>query len=342
MRTSRALLWVAGTFVVFGTLHNSALSAARESVDHRAQLRRQPGLIQQVRPAPGSDLVFPIARWETDASGKRKFHLSGNLQRNGAPLNIVWFVDKEANEYQVFVLNQIDVDTSRIRNYLQTRGVNAEVDSLRSNLDQFYKPIKRIGTARSGSKLLGSPRKVVRGGIDATPSLLPRHSSGYSTQDLENNYYYCNGAASSQVQTWDPLGYVWDGGIMTDQGAGVGWEYIIDNYWNVYDYSGWVDTEYCWANPQSFMYTHWYVEACDGGPYSNGDNQEYWIIGTYLNFDFPLNYGAPVWVESGTAVGDDAGWEPWWDAYYDDGGWWTDIFISGHVFGNAGEFCDPM
>src|SRR5689334_9639036 len=219
---------------------------------------------RDIKPARGTDLVPAFARWETDDAGRTRVHLRINLEFNAPAIQYVWFVDEARNEYTIFDIRNVSEAAPRVHAYLTARGATVSRERITSVL------------ARSVADHLLRDRTILgkpgRARAPSTPiSARPRVGTGGPSSD-QNSFddYWCNGRGQAQAQTWDPVGWFTDIGILAQTDADIGWMYFsLDDGWYVDDLEGWVNTNSgCWANEDTFAGTHWYTNDCPGGVYS--------------------------------------------------------------------------
>ncbi|HKT79695.1 MAG TPA: hypothetical protein VJP86_05715, partial [Vicinamibacterales bacterium] len=150
----------------------------------------------------------------------------------------------------------------------------------------------------------------------------------------------CYGSAYANVQTWDPAGFVFDAGVLNET-----WSYAD---WIRSD--GWITSlnpvGNCWADDETFLYTHWFVTGCSGLQYNGGWSFSYSKYGEYFNEDFvPLVSGGElegaVLISHRATVGSDGPNEPFIDYEYTENsysaGWFALGLITGHFSGDTAE-----
>jgi hypothetical protein len=246
-----------------------------------------------LRPSAETEEILTIARWDIDQYGKKRLHLRGKLTLDGQVRQVVWFVDKRDNTYQVFVLRDPSADADRIHRYLLSRGQESSRDSLVRHLERKFKRRASVPATRP----LGMP---------PLPPTLDSEPVGLEGGDLVRvggdsfgrlDDYYCNGSAEAQIEVWEPARYVlwWIDELARTRSTAT-WERTQS------EFTGWPGDASCWSNSFTFVGTSWHTLECDEGIYDGWDAWFQYVIGTYGNYDFLFDDGYVV-VDAGAKAG---------------------------------------
>ena len=326
--------------------------------------------VKPLRPTADTDVVLDEILLTQDDMGRRRLVMGGPLEK-GVRERLFWLADPATGRYHVLRLTGNHIaDAKRIQKVYRNFGGDAADQDVADLLETDY-GVQDERIRRYREKATGQPSRQARqrpqqtmpgyrllrvadglsqkqrplvirplssaGGDDCSGGEEVLRSRLRTVQWVES----CAGYGYADVQTWEPARFVVNVDHLNETWTGA--------WWNRYDYSiyGLAPYGFCWANPQTFAFTHWYTLFCQphGSFYGNGFDSSW--TGLYFNIDFlwevlGIPYFPPIYVTSTASVQYVNGFPNWGAQHYVDASglaqYIGDYFLTGIITGEAYEY----
>ena len=344
-------------------------SGVASAQDHPGAKRRL--LHRGLTPAADSEVDLSEATFTTDGTGSIKIYLSSDLKKKELT-GIFWMIDPRTSSYTALRLSGNNrTDTDRVVRLLHSRGqgafepnIHARLAAGRFSAEEKHERMKKAKKAGNREEFVVS--------YPCPPSAThadPVSQHGPFVDEGEGGQWsqVCDGWGWADIQTWElAIQYGFTDEYLNETYLETDWTHY--RYWWGTDWWTWSSYGECWANPVTFLGTHWYVGDClpigtttDTGYF---DQQK---TGRYVNVDFTLqicavtNYAFCPWpfpvlaqtittaavhyANGQASIGSSFNIESDYDTYT----WLLQhVFLVGTVYGGADEpsawcdlFCDP-
>lgn len=359
----RVIMAVAIVIACSGVVSAQGQSGANRRLLHRG-----------LTPSADSEVDLSEATFTTDGTGHMKVYLSGDLKKKELT-GIFWMIDPRTSTYTALRLSGNNkTDTDKVVRLLKSRGqavsdvsavnIGARLASTQSSADARQERMKKAKQAGNREEFVVSypcpPSSVHADAVSQHGPSVDEAAGGQYSQT-------CDGWGWADIQTWElAIQYGFTDEYLNETYLETDWTH--DRYWWGTDWWGWDSSASCWANPETFLGTHWYTADClpimtntDTGYF---DQQK---TGRYINADFTIqictvtNYLFCPWPfpvlaqTTTTAAVHYANGQPGWgtsfniDSDYDAYTWLLQhVFLVGTAYGGADEpaawcdwFCDP-
>ena len=347
--------------------------------------------VTPLRPTSDSDVVLDEILLSQDDMGRRRVIMSGPLE-NGVRERLFWIADPQSGRYHILRLTgDHGADAKRIqkvhRNFgeeisdqdvadmLQTdsntqdgriRELRAKANgqpSRRARLEQRRpepaEPGYRVVRVANDLAQTQRPPVAVNGqrfGVLRQPASPAADDCAASDEVVRPRLRTvqwverCAGYGYADVQTWELVRFVTSRVNHLNETWTAAWW----NRANSAVYGLYVDG-FCWANPSTFVGTHWFTTFCWPHSSSYGTGFDSSWTGQYVNIDFlhqvlQAPYLTPIYVTSTASVQYVNGSPNWGAQYYEDGSYAAQYIESwvlrGEIFGEAYEYgcswyCEP-
>lgn len=238
-------------------------------------------------PAQETDADLSEAVLTIDEDGRGRMKLGGPLRR-GVLERMIVIVDVDQSSFRVFKLSDSAKDAKRIHRFFRNRGIASSEADIQDYLTREKSLAEQQVEAR---------RRAPEADL---------HLSGPSGCDVEpiSGNLDCGGNGFARVQTWEPAKYIFPVTHLTETQTSAWWTRNPSGSVNA-GRSG-----SCWANPLTFVATHWIQLACYPNLYNYGTSFDATTTGHYMNYNFLLDshavtvtasasvqytYGTPIW-----------------------------------------------
>ena len=231
------------------------------------------GDLKSLKADPRTDVVLPDVSVALGKEKGRAVSIKGTFAK-GAKGNqdqsYFWTIDLRRGTYRIFNLSDAvsgpGADAERIHAHLKSLGSDVTVTQLWQQLSERQ---LRLGERK---QLLQQESRIDR---QAAPS-----GKGGFSGEMNLEGYYCFGNMTAGIQGWEPFRWVFNVLHLTETAATANFARSNGNW-------GWAGIAGCWANPETFVYTTWYVTACRpaASPWLDG-YLDFSTWGEYINWDF--------------------------------------------------------
>lgn len=277
-----------------------------------------------------SGLVVPDVTLQ-NRDGRAHLEIRGRLALGSATTRILWFVDKREQTYQVFILDDPEIDAGNIVGYLSSRGVNASVDQIKARLQASRdrtEAEREVDRQRGSNAPIRSRRHQQQFTSLSAAMESPNDGPDGSGAEGFGDDWWCDGSTFAMVEVQEiaiwglqlPVSNLATTKIKIRTAAG-----YSGGYWN----DSYVDngSTGCWANDNTFISTSWWQVSCNQSDGYTGWGFDSLKAGRYYNTDFGYVmrtfFGLPVpdaytevYTEASASYSDYAG--PGYYAYYEE------------------------
>jgi hypothetical protein len=229
--------------------------------------RKDIGPAIRLTPDSATESVLNEVSIAKDSSGRRIVGMSGQLQDNAK--DMFWVVDPRTGTYRVFNLNDTNADAQKITQLLNEKlpGNSIPLERIRRHLEdarsrkanrsaQFQQRVRN----RQQRAAIAEKAPAIRGVRinNSQPNFQLASARSSSSPILKTSQAACSGGGEAAIGHFDPLFIQ-----LTDTYTWASWWY---NGYGDYSIAGGGS---CWANPETSVGTHWYLDVCYGELSSN-------------------------------------------------------------------------
>ena len=285
-----------------------------ERAAHRARMEKLAGSLQPMRADPESDVTLEKVMVTRDEGGRSLLRMTGRVKAAPAS-SMVWIADLESNTYRIFRITDPEKDSVRVADHLRMRGKPANVAGIRAAIEKA-----RDANQKDVEATISRAKKE-----QVDPASAPKKKGAIIplSQDPLRGAA-CYGFASGNIETWEVASLFWGPFPLTRTHTlnqwdrwPWGWDYELNmpTGWSWHTYRG----GGCWAEPESFAYTTWYVDRCSWYWPATWDlYSDVLVTGEYHNNDFGDD-NLPTYVSSGFGITFSNGFISWNSYHFADG-----------------------
>ena len=306
--------------------------------------------VAKVRPHQSTEVVADEMWITTDSNGRRKITMSGPLEK-GRVERLFWVVDSRDNSYQILRLTKDDNrDARRLRKAYQRIGVDLSEETIAERLTR-----ERTADEETQRTFTDQSRSPDGGAGDLEPDVSEFDENGRRIHGPaacgDQWAHTCRGFGWSNVQTWEPARHLFNVLHLNETQAAASWTKTTSDAGASISVSR---SGYCWANPQTFIFTHWYTTFCQQYDQNSCTGFDLARVGNHINQDFALYLtGTPrvISITAEASVQSYNGIGNWGAQYWEDTQdtlrqFYATFFLSGKISGQAWEgdcvtYCSP-